>query len=153
MYLIVHSPFTGLIDVVHHIDCSLLYGTPPLLQSCRKRQAMGLGSIIELNHLRNNANMDAPVQCISNGNVTSLATMSSRMRMKSRRWWASTPKSSWMFCRSAAMSGSVDESAQRLLHLMNHSQFETPCSTNDKPILITFFSKDYLNWATMLIYT
>lgn len=50
------------------------------------------------------------------GPVTSLATMSSLMRMKSIFWWAAMPSALWMLCRSAAMSGRVDDSAQRWLH-------------------------------------
>lgn len=71
-------------------------------------------------YLINKANSDVTVECIRH--FTSLATMSSLMRMKSRCWWGSTPKALWMLCRSAAMSGTVDDSAQRWLHLMEKSQ-------------------------------
>lgn len=59
------------------------------------------------------------------GCFTSLATMSSLMRMKSRRFWGSTPSALWMLRRSAAMSGRVDDSAQRGLRVKRHSQSQT----------------------------
>lgn len=50
-----------------------------------------------------------------NHGVTCLATMSSLMRTKSTRWSAAMPNTLWMLCKSAAMSGSVEDSVQRWL--------------------------------------
>lgn len=47
--------------------------------------------------------------------ITCLATMSSLMRTKSRRWSAAMPNALWMLCKSAAMSGSMEDSVQRWL--------------------------------------
>lgn len=49
------------------------------------------------------------------GSVTSLATKSSLMRMKSIRRSAAMPNALWMLFRSSAMSGSVDDSFKRWL--------------------------------------
>lgn len=57
--------------------------------------------------------------------VTCLATMSSLMRMKSTRWSAAMPNAVWMLCKSAAMSGSVEDSIQRWLQRVHRHTLTT----------------------------
>lgn len=118
------SPLTGLIDVTDHIYCSLFHCISPVLKNRRNRQAMSLEWIKNITVLKPNSAVQCfltPERCF-----TSLATMSSLMRMKSRRWWGSTPNAFWMLRRSAAMSGRVDDSVQRGLRVMRHRDGVNP---------------------------
>lgn len=81
--------------------------------------------------------------------VTCLATMSSLMRTKSRRWSAAMPNALWMLCKSAAMSGSKEDSVQRWLqkvhththvYSQSHHHFQTFHWRSFDPVLTFVWS-------------